>query len=59
MGRDYRAYAISAEDRIVHRIDLLCADDDEARHRARQLVDEYAIELWRDQILLARYELPH
>jgi hypothetical protein len=56
MAIEYSAYAIGPDDRIVLRFDLICADDDAAKERARQLIDGYAIELWRDQNLLARFE---
>jgi hypothetical protein len=38
------------------RVDLICADDDAAKERARQLADGCAVELWRDEKLLARFE---
>jgi hypothetical protein len=56
MAIEYTAYAIGPDDRIVMRIDLVCADDDAAKERAREIVDGHAIELWRDKTLLARYE---
>jgi hypothetical protein len=56
MAIEYTAYATGPDDRIVMRIDLVCADDDAAKERAREIVDGHAIELWRDKTLLARYE---
>ena len=47
MAIEYRTYAIGADDRIVSRIEMVCDDDDDAKERARQLVDDQAIELWR------------
>jgi hypothetical protein len=56
MAVEYKAYAIGADDRIQLRVDLICADDDAAKERARQLADDYTVELWRDEKLLARFE---
>jgi hypothetical protein len=53
---EYRAYAIGPDDRIMLRIDLMCDDDDAAKERAHQLSYSYAVELWRDQKLLARFD---
>jgi hypothetical protein len=55
MAVDYRAYAIGPDDRIVLRVDLVCADDDAAKERARQ-ISTHTIELWRDRELLARFD---
>lgn len=33
---EYRAYSIDTNDRILSRYDLVCADDDDAKERARQ-----------------------
>jgi hypothetical protein len=44
--QDYRAYPIGSNRQIIHRIDLVCADDEAAKERAKQLVDGHDIELW-------------
>ena len=59
MAVEYRAYAIGPDNRIVSRFDLLCEDDDDAKERARQLVEGQTIELWRGATLLARFEPSH
>jgi hypothetical protein len=56
MASEYKAYAIGPDDRITSRLDLICDSDDAAKERARQLVDGHAVELWRDDRLLARFE---
>lgn len=56
MDVEYRAYVIGPDDRIVSRVDLICEDDDDAKERARELVDDHAIELWRGAECLARFE---
>ena len=56
MAIEYGAYAIGADDRIVSRIEMVCDDDDDAKERARQLVDDQAIELWRGDKCLALFE---
>jgi hypothetical protein len=44
--QEYRAYAIGPDGHIIHRTDFLCANDDEARERAKTLVDGHHVELW-------------
>jgi hypothetical protein len=56
MAIEYKAYAIGADDRIQLRVDLICAVADVAKELARQLADDYTVELWRDEKLLARFE---
>jgi hypothetical protein len=56
MDVEYRAYMIGPDNRIVSRVELICEDDDDAKERARQLVDGRAIELWRGAERLARFE---
>ncbi len=43
---DYRAYLIDPDGHIQSRIDFTCIDDDNARERAKQLVDGHDVELW-------------
>jgi hypothetical protein len=50
--QDYRVYVMSHHGRIMDRIEFYCASDDEAKERAKQLVDGHDVELWhRDQRL--------
>ena len=44
--REFRAYLIDGEGHITFRIDLDVHDEEEARERAKLLVDEHAVELW-------------
>jgi hypothetical protein len=53
MAIEYKAYAIGADQL---RVDLICADDDVAKERARLLADNHTVDLWRDEKLLARFE---
>jgi hypothetical protein len=43
---EYRAYLMGLDGRIVRRTDLTCADDEDAKTQAEQLVDGYDVELW-------------
>jgi hypothetical protein len=43
---EYQAYVIGEDGHIKQRIDLVCADDDRAKERAKSLVDGQTIELW-------------
>lgn len=42
----YRAYLLDQDRHVISVANLNCADEQEARERARQLVDTNAIELW-------------
>jgi hypothetical protein len=42
----YSVYIIGPDGHIEGRIDLQCADDDEAKERAKALVDGHDLELW-------------
>lgn len=44
--QEYRAYIVDKNGHVISRIDLICADEDAARERAKQLVDGQAVELW-------------
>jgi uncharacterized membrane-anchored protein len=44
--RNYRAYLIGSDGRIVLRVDLNCDDDEAAKRQAKALVDAHDIELW-------------
>ena len=54
--RGYRAFVMGPDGRIVDRIDLFCASEKDALDRARQLVDEHAIELWEAARRIERFE---
>jgi hypothetical protein len=48
---EYRVYLIDSDDRFYDVVPLICADDDEAMEKAKQLADGHDVELWqRDQV---------
>jgi hypothetical protein len=53
---EYQAYVIREDGHIEQRIDLVCADDDAAKERAKSLVNSHAIELWRLDHKIATFE---
>ena len=55
----YRAYIIGSDGHIVRRIDLHCENDDDAKERAKQLVDGHAIELWDGPRKITKFEPLH
>jgi hypothetical protein len=55
----YRAYIIGQDGRIQDRVDLFCESDDDAKERAKQLVDGHAVELWDDARQIAVFEPKH
>jgi len=52
----YRAFQIGTDGHVLFRVDLFCESDDEAKDRARQLMDGHAIELWDGACLLTKFE---
>ena len=52
----YRAFEVGTDGHVVGRVDLFCANDDEAKERAKQLVDGHVVELWDGACLLNRFE---
>jgi hypothetical protein len=43
----------------VHRVDILCVDDEAAKERAHLLVDSHTVELWQGARLVARLPIRH
>ena len=56
---EYRAYLIGRDGHIVHRVDILCVDDEAAKERARLLVDSHTVELRQGARLVARLSTRH
>jgi hypothetical protein len=54
--QEYRAYFIGPDGHIYHRVDLICETLEEARQRAKQLVDGHAVELWQRDRMIERFE---
>ncbi|MCP1768440.1 MULTISPECIES: hypothetical protein [Bradyrhizobium] len=43
---EYRVYVIGEDGHISLRLDLVCANDDAAKERAKELADDRVLELW-------------
>ena len=56
---EYRAYLIGRDGHIVHRVDILCVDDEAAKERAQLLVDSHTVELWQGARLVATIPAKH
>ncbi|MFK4385160.1 hypothetical protein [Bradyrhizobium sp. USDA 223] len=56
--QEYRAYVVDQDGHFTTRIDLVCADEDSARERAKQLVDGHAVELWQGNRKIDRFDPP-
>ncbi|OAF06447.1 hypothetical protein AXW67_32285 [Bradyrhizobium neotropicale] len=52
----YRAYLLDHDRHVISVANLQCADEQEARERAQQLVDANDIELWQLDRLIAVFE---
>ena len=44
--QDYRVFVINSDGHVIDRFEFWCLDDDEAKEKARQLLDGQDIELW-------------
>jgi hypothetical protein len=55
----YRVYIIGPDGHIQNRIDLFCENDDDAKERAKQLVDGHAVELWDEARKIALFKPKH
>jgi hypothetical protein len=49
------AYVIGEDGHIQDRRNLQCLDDEDAKRRAKQLVDGHAIELWQEARKIATF----
>ena len=56
--QEFKAYIIDRDGHITGRVDLVCEDEVSARHRAKQLVDGHAVELWQAKEKIDRFEPP-
>ena len=57
--RGYRAYIIGRNGHIMDRVDMHCENDEAAKERAKQLVEQHAVELWDGARRVAILEPPH
>ena len=55
---EYRAYLIGDDAHFIGWEHLLCADDSEALEKARRLLDQWPVELWSGDRLVARLGKP-
>jgi hypothetical protein len=53
---EYRVYLIDSDDRFYDVVPLICADDDEAMEKAKQLADVQEVELWQGDRKVARFD---
>lgn len=53
---DYRAYLVGDDGHIRNVVEIQCANDEDAKERARQLLGELDIELWQLDRQVARFE---
>jgi hypothetical protein len=53
---EYRAYIVGHDGHFSEAVPLVCADDDEAMKKAKQLVDGHDVELWQRDRKIATFE---
>jgi hypothetical protein len=51
----YIAFELTVEGQVISHTDFTCANDEEAKDRARKLVKESPVELWSEARLVARF----
>lgn len=56
MTREFRAYEVGQDGRIVRRIDFVCEDETDARRQARRIIKGIPVELWEGSKLIDRFE---
>lgn len=54
--QDYRVFVLGTDGHVKARHDLHCATEDEAKERAKQLVDGYDVELWHRDKKIATFK---
>jgi hypothetical protein len=52
----YYAYFTGDDGHITGRVTILAANDEEAKERAKQLVDGHAVELWQEGRKIATFD---
>ena len=52
----YQAFELTSEDEAITCIDLHCKSLEDAKERAKQLVQDRPIELWEGPLRIARFE---
>ena len=57
--QEYSAYIVGPDGHILNRIDLFCANDDEAKECAVRLVDDEKVELWQRDRRIAEFRRRH
>jgi hypothetical protein len=54
----YRLYFLDDGNHIVSVLDLHCENEEQARERAWQLVDNQVVELWQEERFIGRFGVP-
>ena len=52
----YYVYTLGDDGHIIGRQSIICDSDEEAKERAKQLVDGYLVELWQEARKVARFK---
>jgi hypothetical protein len=55
----YHAFELTSGGEAVSRIDLYCESAEDAKARAKQLVQDRTVELWDGAVFIARFEPLH
>ena len=54
--KHYHAFELTSRDEDITLIDLHCESEEDAKQRAKQLVQDLPIELWEGPMRIARFE---
>jgi hypothetical protein len=54
--KSYQAFELTSGGEAIARIDLHCKSAEDAKERAKQLVQDRAVELWEGPVRIARFE---
>lgn len=56
MPREFRAYEVGQDGRIVRRFDFVCEDEADAKQHARRIIKGISVEVWEGSKLIDRIE---
>ncbi|OKO80237.1 hypothetical protein AC629_27730 [Bradyrhizobium sp. NAS80.1] len=54
--KHYRAFQVDPDGHVFGCINLVCADDDEAKRQAASFAQDHRIELWRLDMRIAQFD---
>ncbi len=57
--QEYRAFIMGPDGHITSCVEMVCESVEDARQRAKRLVNGHSVELWQRDRKIDRFEPPH